>query len=643
MTVSTITYRLWALFFVLQTFGQIFAQGTPDEVNYGADEGGYPSGYTPYAKFGKFDLSSKAANEPFRHFLFLTPNSRAGWEHIVDIRDFGFKALAFDLTRPKEYTYIDINEASFRDPVSMGGRTIAANPVYSPDPKRVQSAQGQVFKGVNGVASTVRIDNVEECAKWNPFLLSDDEVDFRVRAIANPNIGHYRWDIEGFDPTNFVNVQKSRQVWNGGQYRHTINGGTDPKFSVMDDDQFYRFVMDRWSTIFSDLFQKTKDYTQAKVWMYGLGPLTYIDPKSRDQFDTKGNISSDWSTQIQVLWKFKNQKYGKSPGEIVDYLENWDNIPDMYHWAIIAPKTDGTWDHTDLIKLKSSPKTNITPGRPTRYCLTDIGTDNTGNRRVRVSLHAQDGALRLANKPYRVLFEHWKGNAYAEIPAGQYSVDVTTTTSDPTALREYQTAVDEFYLFRIWNTIYCTRRIEPTKLAFLNWEPAPRSSSLAITDVFDQRIYDAMIAFTNLQNFGIVHWESSLAGKNRGMVAESIILSQKKIAPYKNHIENQTLCIADVSMDNGTTWIPGGYPDEPFEQCYNGWWMCDQYKKQLPVPIFNVTYNAQQGTILVAHLGAGIPTAPFSYKIRVRVPNSTKTYIFDLTSTRNLQYAIFKI
>jgi len=56
-------YLLLIVFLPLVHYGQ----GTPAEVMFDPDESGYPEGYTPAAKLGTFDLSSSAANEPFRH------------------------------------------------------------------------------------------------------------------------------------------------------------------------------------------------------------------------------------------------------------------------------------------------------------------------------------------------------------------------------------------------------------------------------------------------------------------------------------------------------------------------------------------------------------------------------------------------
>jgi hypothetical protein len=208
---------------------------------------------------------------------------------------------------------------------------------------------------------------------------------------------------------------------------------------------------------------------------------------------------------------------------------------------------------------------------------------------------------------------------------------------------------DDQFLLVIWNTLYTSRYLEPTKLGFLNWEPTPRTYlfgaySLSTTDLFEQRMHDAIVAFTNLQNYGVVNWDANTVGKVNPMVRENIILAQKKIAPYKNHIENQTLVFVDISTDGGRTWTEGGYPNAPFQQRYNGWWMADRlYKDNAPFPMIMASYNATQRTFLVSHLTGNLPTGNFSFKIRFKVPNTSTTHTFDISSNRQLNYSFFQL
>ena len=132
-----------------------------------------------------------------------------------------------------------------------------------------------------------------------------------------------------------------------------------------------------------------------------------------------------------------------------------------------------------------------------------------------------------------------------------------------------------------------------------------------------------------------------MAGKLVPMAYESLALAQKKIAPYKTHIENQTLSYVGVSMDNGATWLEPGYPTLPFEQRYNGWWMAKRKNTNLPFPMALATYNAQQKTILLAHL-SNVSAGGLSYKIKIKVPN-VGIYTYDIVSTKDLNYSIFKL
>ena len=613
---------------------------------YEPDEGGYPLGYNPAKKLGTFDLSSSATNEPFRHLIAILGNQKVPWDGISDYRDFGFKAVwgQFNEGMPRENRYVDLNEGSFRNPVTVDGVSVGTNPMYVPDPNRDLSAQGKTFACFNAPFASVTIDNVDEASKLNAFLITAAEIALRAKSVANTDIAYIRWDIEYIYHANWDAVIKGRQVWQGGKYRHKANGGTNAAFKDLDDSQFFELVQDRWRFMYTELIYRTKQYSQqAKVWMYGWGPIGDTTPFSKPQFDEQGNISVWWKEPLGRFWNTRNSYNNLSMRDVIDYMEPGDFIPYYSVWAILQQDPQyGYWGSTDIIRLKNPPKTNNTAGKPTRYHLTDIGPTPRGTRIVKVSLHAQDGSLRNADKDYKITFQHWRGNAEVNIPQGQSSVEIITTSPDLVWLD------DEGFLLVVWNTLYTSRYLEPTKLGFANWEPTPRTFlngpyPLCTTDLFDQRIYDAMIAFTNLQNFGIVHWDANTVGKVNPMVRESLILAQKKIAPYKTHIENQTLVFTDVSLDNGLTWTEGGYPNATFQQRYNGWWMTERYNQSLPAPVLNSTYNAQQKTFLVAHLLLKSNNGPLAYKIRVRVPSTGVAYVFDITSSKNLEYSLLKV
>ncbi|MBB3839426.1 hypothetical protein FHS57_003432 [Runella defluvii] len=637
------------LLLLLGLFRNANAQGIPKEVLYEPDEGGYPQGYTPNAKLGTFDLSSTAANEPFRHLLKLFEAQKVVWDDVTDFRDYGFKAFFGGVGegKPKENRYADINEGIFRDAFTVQGVSFGKNPVYVPDPNRLLSAQGKNFRCFNAPFLSITIENVDEAGKWNPFLLTEYELDRRAKYAGDGRMGFLRWDIETFSNSEWSSILRGRQVWENGKYRHAFNGGTDPTYKNWDDQQFFDHVQHRWSYVFTELFYKTKLYSNgAKIWQYGAGPINQMDPFIFPQFDDNGNIHSNWGVPNNPIWKLKNKFNNRAVNEELNYMEAWDFVQQFAMWAVLQYDSNvNYWVNTDIIRLKETPKTNVTAGVPTRYHIVDIGADpNTplGNRRVRVSLHAQDGSLRNADKTYRITFQHWRGFAEIDIPAGSNSVELTTTSPELV----WQT--DDHFLLLIWSTIYCARYQEPTKLGFLNWEPTPRTYnfspySLATTDIFEQRIYDAMIGFANLQNYGVVNWEANTVGKINPMVRESIILAQKKIAPYKTHIENQSLVHVDVSIDGGQTWITGGYPQTPFEAHYNGWWMGGFYQNNQPYPMVFGSYNAQQRTFLFTHLAGRLPTGTLGYKVRVKIPSTATSYTFDMSSTRDLGYSLFKI
>jgi hypothetical protein len=640
-------YRFYIFLLIQLISSTLLGQGIPEEVIYEPDEGGYPQGYTPTAKLGVFDLSSTAANEPFRHLFKLFEPQKVVWDDITDFRDFGFKAFfgVIGEGKPKQNRYADINEDVFRNAFTVDGEFFGKNPIYLPDPNRTLSAQGQTFKCFKAPFVNVTISNVDEAGKWNPFLLTEHELDRRAKYAGDSRKGFLRWDIETFFNASWIDILEGRQVWENGKYRHVLNGGTDPNFRDLDDSQFFDYVQHRWSYVFTELYYKTKLYSQnAKVWMYGLGPVSQIDPFVFPQFDDNGNIDSSWGALYNPIWKLRNKFNNRSVNEELNYMEAWDFIQQFSMWAILKyDSVNNYWGNTDIIRLKNTPKTNTTTGAPTRYHLVDIGADAaTGNRRVRVSLHAQDGSLRLADREYRVTFQHWRGFTEVTIPAGTHSVELTTTSPELV----WQT--DDHFLLLIWNTIYCSRYHEPTKLGFINWEPTPRTYnfspySLATTDIFEQRVYDAIVGFANLQNYGVVNWEANTVGKVNPMVRESIILAQKKIAPYKTHIENQALVFTDISTDGGKTWITGGYPQTPFEAHYNGWWMGGFFQNNQAYPMVFGSYNAQQRTFLFTHLAGKLPSGILNYKVRVKVPDTSNYYTFDLSSTRNLAYSIFKI
>lgn len=625
----------------------LLGQGIPKEIVYEPDEGGYPQGYTPAFKVGTFDLSSTATNEPFRHLLKLFEPQKVVWDDITDFRDFGFKAFFGGVSegKPKENRYSDINEGAFRDAFTVDGESFGKNPIYLPDPNRTVSAQGQRFRCFKAPFVSVTIENIDEAGKWNPFLLTAYEIDRRAKYAGDSRMGFLRWDIETFSNAEWISILRGRQVWENGKYRHHLNGGTDPNFNNLDDTQFFDYVQHRWSYVFTELFYKTKLYSKnAKIWQYGAGPINQMDPFIFQQFDDNGNVHSGWSSPNNPIWKLRNTFNNRAVNEELNYMESWDFVQQFAMWAILKYDSENNyWGNTDIIRLKNTPKTNISTGVPTRYHIVDIGSDPaTGNRRARISLHAQDGSLRLADKEYRVTFQHWRGYAEVTFPIGTHTIELTTSSPELT----WQT--DDHFLLLIWSTLYCARYQEPTKLGFINWEPTPRTYnfgpySLATTDIFEQRIYDAVVGFANLQNYGVVNWEANTVGKVNPMVRESIILAQKKIAPYKTHIENQSLIFTDISTDGGQTWITGGYPQKPFEAHYNGWWMGGFYQNNEPYPMVFGSYNAQQQTFLFTHLAGKLPTGTLNYKVRVKVPNSTNTYTFDLSSTRDLAYSIFKI
>jgi len=640
--------HLFYIFLFIQLLSNnLFGQGIPDVVTYEPDEQGYPQGYTPAKKLGTFDLSSTAPNEPFRHLVKLFEAQKVVWDGITDFRDFGFKAFFGDVGegKPKENRYSDINEDSFRNAFILDGESIGKNPIYLPDPNRTLSAQGQRFKCFNAPFLFVTINNIDDAGKWNPFLVTTHELDRRAKYAADIRMGFLRWDIETFYNGEWLSILRGRQVWENGKYRHYLNGGTNSTFKNLDDSQFFDYVQHRWSYVFTELYYKTKLYSKgAKVWQYGLGPINQASPFIFSQFDDNGNINSSWSTPNNPIWKLRNNINNRIVNEELDYMESWDFIPQYAMWAILKQDIQNkSWGNTDIIRLKNPPKTNTITGAPTRYNITDIGADAaSGNRRVRISLHAQDGSLRIAEQEYRVTFQHWRGSTEVNIPIGKHTVEITTTSP------ELSWQSDDEFLLIIWNTIYCTRYQEPAKLGFINWEPTPRTYidgpySLATTDIFEQRIYDAVVGFSNLQNYGVVNWDANTVGKINPMVRESIILAQKKIAPYKTHIENQMLILTDISTDGGQTWITGGYPKAPFELHYNGWWMGDFYKNDRPYPMISGSYSAQQKTFLFTHLAGKLPTGTLNYKIRVTVPNTPTSYVFDITSARDLAYSIFKI
>ncbi len=631
-------------FLICCIVGNVSGQGISKEVTFEPDEGGYGIGYDPIKKIGAFDLSSTAANEPFRH-IWMQMSIKLPWETTTDYRSLGFKATKADKAegKPKANRYWDINEGSFRSPFSVDGQTFGTNPIFLPDPNRTISAQGQTFACINAPFPSVKIENIDEAAKYNFFLMTEYEIDRRAKSIANPNIGYLRWDIEGVPYDSWEAALKGRQVWQNGKYRHEINGGTDAQFKKMNDSQFFDYVKNRWIYVFSELVYKTKLYSGAKVWLYGTGPLQPIDAFNKEQFDSDGNISNWWKQPVNGLWGIRNDYNQRKLNEEVSYMETWDNLADIEPFAILKLDDSNNWSKTDLIRLKKAPINTITQGLPTRYLITDIdGSGPNGSRKVKVSLHAQDGGLRIAERPYKIAFYHWKGYAEATIQAGSSSVEMVTTAPAKSDLERDE----DRFLIQIWNNLYAYRYIEPTKLGFMNWEPSPRFNmvapyALSSNDIFNQRVYDAMVAFTNLQNFGMINWDVDMKGKLIPMVYESLALAQKKIAPYKTHIENQTLSYVGVSMDSGATWLEPGYPKLSFEQRYNGWWMAKRKNTNLPFSMAVATYNAQQKTILVAHL-SNMSAGSLSYKVKINVPN-VGTYIYDIISTKDLNYSIFKL
>jgi hypothetical protein len=644
---KTMKKKNYFLILIYLLAGAAYGQGIPNEIVYEPDEGGYPSGYTPLQKLGNFDLSSTASNEPFRHLLKLFEAQKVVWDDVTDFRDYGFKAFfgGAGEGKPKENRYTDINEGAFRDEFTVEGVSFPKNPIYLPDPNRVLSAQGQRFKCFDAPFLFVTIDDVDDAGKWNPFLLTEQHLDRRGKYAGDAKMGFLRWDIETFSNAEWLAILKGRQVWENGKYRHAFNGGTNPAFKDMTDAQFFDFVQHRWSYVFTELVYKTRLYSNnSKIWQYGAGPINQMDPFIFQQFDENGNIGSNWKNPNNPIWNLRNNINNRALNEELNYMEAWDFVQQFAMWAILQYDSQyKQWMNTDIIRLKNPPKTNVTAGAPTRYHIVDIGADpTTKNRRVRVTLHAQDGSLRAADQAYRVTFQHWRGFAEVTFPVGAHTIEITTTSSELV----WQT--DDHFLLLIWNTMYCARYHEPTKLGFINWEPTPRTYnfspySLATTDIFEQRIYDAIVGFANLQNYGVVNWEANTVGKVNPMVRESIILAQKKIAPYKTHIEKQILVLSDISTDGGQTWITGGYPKTPYEAHYNGWWMGGFHQNNQPYPMVLGSYNETQKTFLFTHLAGQLPTGTFNYKIRVKVPNSQTTHIFDVSSTRNLAYSLFKI
>jgi hypothetical protein len=322
----------------------------------------------------------------------------------------------------------------------------------------------------------------------------------------------------------------------------------------------------------------------------------------------------------------------------LDYMEPWDMIPTDGMFGIALrpdPAQPGWWFSTDIIMLKKPAQKKVTKGPPTRFSVTEIGPADNGMRRVKISLHAQDGTLREADKEYGAFFQDWHGSVTATIPKGQHTAELVVHPSGPYVEQE------DGLLMLAWNNMYCQRYHEPKKLGFINWEPTHRTEGLFTTDLFEQRVYDAMVAFANLQNYGIVYWDANTAGRVNAMVRECLIQANKKIAPYKSHIENQILCQTGVSLDDGKTWVEPGYPTKPFEQCYNGWWMLQQQQAKKQFPMLMATYNAKQHTVLVAHL-TNRTEGTLKYKIKVKTPNG-RTKTFDMTSDKNLQYTLIKV
>jgi hypothetical protein len=624
--------------------GAVLGQGIPREVTFEPDEGGYPIGYNPIKKIGAFDLSSTAANEPFRHTLMLMAR-KLPWENTADYRSLGFKANQGSRAEgnPKFSLHWDINEGSFRDNFKVDGQSFGMNPIYLTDPNRTLQAQGQTFTCINAPFPNIKIDNVAEAAKFNFFLLTEYEIDRRAKSVANPNIGYLRWDIESVPIGNWEAILKGRQVWQSGKYRHQLNGGTDTQFKNMDDAQFSDFVNKRCAYIFSELIYKTKLYSGSKVWLYGGGPLQTVDAFNKPQFDGSGNMSAWWKQPINSIWNITNDYNQRKLSDEVSYMETWDKLCDIEPFVILQLDDKNNWTTNGVLRLRTSIKANTTAGKPTRFTVTDIdGSGPNGSRKVKVSLHAQDGSLRVADKQYKIGYYHWKGYTETTIQAGNSSIEFITTAPTPSDLERDE----DRFLVNVWNDLYGYRYVEPKKLGFMNWEPSPRFSmtapyALSSNDIFNQRVYDAMVAFTNLQNFGMINWDVNMAGRLVPMVYESLALAQKKIAPYKTHIENQTLSYVGVSMDNGSTWLAPGYPTLPFEQRYNGWWMAKRKNANLPFPMAIATYNAQQKTILVAHL-SNVSANSLTYKIKIDVPN-VGTYTYDISSTKDLSYSLFKL
>lgn len=89
------------------------SQGIPKEVIYEPDEGGYPSGYTPTQKLGKFDLSSSASNEPFRHLFKLLRLKKS----------FGMMLPIFEIMDLKLFLVVllKVNRKKIDTPTSMKG------------------------------------------------------------------------------------------------------------------------------------------------------------------------------------------------------------------------------------------------------------------------------------------------------------------------------------------------------------------------------------------------------------------------------------------------------------------------------------------------------------------------------------------
>lgn len=219
---------------------------------------------------GTYDLDAHFTRKNFSKEL--SPFHSTKWlNHLgitygePNITQFGFGVMEAMFRKDKSYVteeeYFATVPRNFRyREISQNGTTTSGHSYGEKITDPNATGHGQTFQTIDGPVTINLTDRStgEVDADYNYFLVDINKVD---DLGASYNYNYIRWDAE-HTPFSYVyrkNWLKRRNAWEGGKYRTRANGGTNPAWMDVSDEEWLEKFFDQGARFGIKMFRSAYD------------------------------------------------------------------------------------------------------------------------------------------------------------------------------------------------------------------------------------------------------------------------------------------------------------------------------------------------------------------------------------------------